>query len=234
MANLGSSSVTLTPAPPDEEPLKARSVHQGNFLHDGYAVELHALEVLGGKAGAQSLQIPGDGDDLQNGARGEHELEVPILHDDRAEHELLQAGEGGTAQELGRVREHPRDEVEAAEGGADEQRGGEVQAGHGPGAIDEDEILDTLGGKEREPARKHSAVGDEQKRARVRGERDGDGISHGPRETVGAEGEEVPVDEDERRRAPEAAGVWRAQRCARRPWRGGGRGRDGGGRRGGR
>ena len=59
-------------------------------------------------------------------------------------------GEGG-AFEARRARELPEAKVEAGEGDHPEERVGE---GHLPrgGAVDEDELLDSLGGEEAEPA----------------------------------------------------------------------------------
>uniref|UniRef100_A0A0A9EED9 Uncharacterized protein n=1 Tax=Arundo donax TaxID=35708 RepID=A0A0A9EED9_ARUDO len=42
MANLDPPAAALVKAPPDKEPLKARSVHRRHFLNDGQA-ELRAL-----------------------------------------------------------------------------------------------------------------------------------------------------------------------------------------------
>ena len=136
----------------------------------------------------------------------------------------MQPGEGGTTREGGGVDEPPCAEVQAPEGGAAEESGGEAQALEGQGAVDEDELLDALGGEELEPASEHGAVpvdgfhepageADEGERPGVRAEGGGDGAAHGARDGVGARGpalgaaagEEVGVDEDERRRAPERA-----------------------------
>ena len=178
---------------------------------------------MAGKTGVQFQHASNNGEDLKHGARGEQEVEVAVLQGDGAEDELMQPGEGGTAREGGGVDEPPCAEVQAAEGGAAEESGGEAQAFEGRGAVDEDELLDALGGEELEPAREHGAVpvdglhepageADERERPGVRAEGCGDGAAHGARDGAGARGpalgaaagEEVGVDEDERRRAPDA------------------------------
>lgn len=131
-----------------------------------------------------------DRENLQNRAGGEHEVEILVLHDDTAEDELTQVGEGGTPWEGGGVRKHPGSEVEADERGAAKERDREAHAGEGPGAVDEDELADALGGQELEPAREHAAVGackevareaDEREFPRVHLEGLGDGGGDGAR-----------------------------------------------------
>lgn len=151
-------------------------------------------------------------EDLQHGAHGEQELQVFVLHDDAAKHKLPKVGEGGPAREGGGVREHPGTDAEPGEGGTAEERGREGQAGKGPGAIDENELIDALGGKDLEPAREHAAVGgvheaageaDEGEGPRMCLEGGGDSVGDGTRDSTGAggpalrvaPGEEVGVDE---------------------------------------
>ena len=115
---------------------------------------------------------------------------------------------------MGRVWELPDADVEAGEGGDPEERVGE---GHLPRAraVDEDELLDALGGEQTEPALELGLVrvhagGDEVDAAegpRVRGE----GVRHGGgdgRRVGGRRGpvvQEVRVGDDERRGEPEPA-----------------------------
>lgn len=93
-----------------------------------------------------------DAEALQDGAVGEDEVEVPVLHGDAVEAELPEVGEAGAAREGGGVRELPGAEVEAAEGREGEHRGGEGDV-QGPAAVHEDELADALDGEEVEPAR---------------------------------------------------------------------------------
>jgi hypothetical protein len=126
--------------------------------------------------------------------------------------------------EVGCLHEPPCTKVKAAEGGTAEERGGDTQVNEGRGAVDKGELLDALGGEELEPASEHGAVcidgshelareADEGERSRVRAEGVGNGAANGARYDArargpalcAAAGEEMGVDEDEGRRAPEAA-----------------------------
>lgn len=212
-------------APPEEEPLKGWGVQYGHFFM-GSQAKLCAAKALASKTSVQFVHASNDSEDLKHGARSEQEVEVTILQGDGAEDELLQPGEGGTAREGGGVDEPPRAEVQAAEGRAAEERGGEAQLFEGPGAVDEDELVDALGGEVVEPASEHVAVpvdgfhepageADEGERPGVRAEGGVDGAAHGVRAGArarargpalgAAAGDELGVDEDKRRRPPEAA-----------------------------
>lgn len=92
----------------------------------------------------------------------------------------------------------------------------EVQAGEGPGAVAEDELVDALGGQELEPAREHGVVRidglheaacetDEGEGPRVRAKGGRDGFPKRRARRRRGAGEGVGVDEDERRGAPETS-----------------------------
>ena len=78
-----------------------------------------------------------DVEDLQHGAPGDEGVDVPVLHDDAADAELAEVGEGG-AFEARRARELPEAKVEAGEGGHPEERVGEEHLPRGA-AVDEDD-----------------------------------------------------------------------------------------------
>ena len=194
-----------------DEPFQTRGVHHRDILHPGVA-DLDAPEAVADEVEVHALRASLDVEDLQDGAPGDDGVDVPVLHFDAAEAELPEVGEGDAA-EAGRVRELPEADVEAGEGGDGEDHAREGHIGR-PRAIDEDELLDALGGEETEPApevglaRTHAVVDevDAAEGPRVRGEDAGDGsddggvVGGGP----GAAGE-VGIDEDERRRAPDPA-----------------------------
>ena len=130
----------------------------------------------------------------------------------------LGVGKRPVSSQAGRVRQLPEADVEADEGAGDgEERVGE---GHvaGPGAVDEDEVLDALGGEEVEPARELGMVRahvaahevDTAEGPRMRLEDGGDGGGDGRR--VGRRGgpgvvvgPEVGVDQVGLRGAPDRA-----------------------------
>jgi hypothetical protein len=156
----------------------------------------------------QSVLATEEGGELQNRARGEHKIEVAVLHDDAVESQLQQVGERDAVRENGGVWELPRVEEQTVEGGAAEERGGEAQAMKGKGAVDEDEFIDALGGEVHKPARElgavrvndlYEAVGeaDEGEGAWVHAEDGVDGVRDGGRDVATAR-QEVGVGEHER------------------------------------
>lgn len=91
-----------------------------------------------------------DREALKLGAAREHSVELAVLRGAMDNPELLQVDEGRS--EAGGVRELAEAEPEAAEGGASEEAGGRTPlAFFGPGAVDDDEDLDTLGCEGGEP-----------------------------------------------------------------------------------
>ena len=139
--------VGISPDFPQDKPVETGGVHHSDALHHGSA-DLHAPEAPADET--QPLDGPLEVEDLQHGAPGDEGVDVPVLHDDAADAELAEVGEGG-AFEARRARELPEAKVEAGEGGHPEERVGEEHLPRG-GAVDEDELLDALGGKEAEPA----------------------------------------------------------------------------------
>jgi hypothetical protein len=65
----------------------------------------------------QSVLATEEGGELQNRARGEHKIEVAVLHDDAVESQLQQVGERDAVRENGGVWELPRVEEQTVEGG---------------------------------------------------------------------------------------------------------------------
>ena len=66
-----------------------------------------------------------DVEGLQDGALGDDIVNVPILHGDAANAELLEMGEGGAAWQSCHAGELPEADIEACEGGDGEERGRE-------------------------------------------------------------------------------------------------------------
>lgn len=204
--------VGRSPNLPQNKPLKTRRLDHGDALHHRRD-DLHAPEGLADEM--QPLGAPLDVEDLQDGAPRDDGVDVPFLHDDAADAELPEAGEGNTL-EVRRARELPDANVEAGEGGDPEKRVGEGNL-LWPCArtIDEDELLDALGREEAEPALelrlvRAQAGGEEVGAAewpRVRGEgfghRGGDGRLVGERR--GPVVQEVGVNDGERRVEPDPA-----------------------------
>ena len=141
---------------PQEEPLQTRSVHHGDVMDNGHA-QLHTPQAAADDAEVHILLAQVDHKGLEDGAPGEEEVEVPVLHGDAAEAELNQVGERRAARESRGVREPPSPEVETLDGGEAEDRGGEGKVER-PGAVNEDELLDALDGEEVEPERELGSV----------------------------------------------------------------------------
>ena len=106
---------------PQDKPVETGGVHHSDALHYGSA-DLHAPEAPADET--QPLDGPLEVEDLQHGAPGDEGVDVPVLHDDAADAELAEVGEGG-AFEGRRARELPEAKVEAGEGDHPEERVGE-------------------------------------------------------------------------------------------------------------
>ncbi|WVZ69846.1 LOW QUALITY PROTEIN: hypothetical protein U9M48_018570 [Paspalum notatum var. saurae] len=149
---------------PKDEPFKARDDEHVELFGDGHPEE-HATEAAAAEANAGRRVVAGDERELlQDGAALEKAVDFRGLDVRAAEPEVEEVGEDDFAAaecfgDLGAPGELiPEAEVEAAEGGDAEDVGGEARV-DGPGAADENEVVDALGREEAEPvARERAAV----------------------------------------------------------------------------